>query len=283
MIWSWRYVLRPRTRLSALAGAKPREGALIRVGAGVADIHPWPELGDEPLDEQLARLARGETTPLTAASLRMAKVDGDARTRGASIFEGLVIPRSHWPADAGAVPDGFDTVKIKMWRGRPIDEELRRFRLRLDYNAALSAEEFLAEAIPFDSIDFVEDPAPYDEAEWNRIRRGTGLRLAIDRGSGTEAAADVVVVKPAVQEVPVTTKELVITSYMDHPVGQFGAAHAAASSGIVTTCGLLTHLLYEPDAFIEQIRIDGARLLPAEGTGIGFDDLLERLPWKRLT
>jgi len=30
------------------------------------------------------------------------------------------------------------------------------------------------------------------------------------------------------------------------------------------------------------LRTDGARLLPPEGTGIGFDDLLERLPWQRL-
>ena len=42
-----------------------RRGALIRVGSGFADFHPWPELGDEPLETQLAKLARGETTPLT--------------------------------------------------------------------------------------------------------------------------------------------------------------------------------------------------------------------------
>jgi len=34
--------------------------------------------------------------------------------------------------------------------------------------------------------------------------------------------------------------------------------------------------------FIERIEADGARLLPPRGTGIGFDDLLERLPWKSL-
>ena len=65
----WRYTLVPRRSLSPLAGARTREGALIRVGDGFADVHPWPELGDAPLDEQLALLARGETTPLSERSL----------------------------------------------------------------------------------------------------------------------------------------------------------------------------------------------------------------------
>jgi hypothetical protein len=38
-------------------------------------------------------------------------------------------------------------------------------------------------------------------------------------------------------------------------------------------------VLYEPDAFIERIERDSARLLPPRGTGIGFDDLLEKLRW----
>jgi O-succinylbenzoate synthase len=70
---------------------------------------------------------------------------------------------------------------------------------------------------------------------------------------------------------------------MDHPVGQFGAAYVAASHESAARCGLMTHVLYEPDAFIDRIERDGARLLPPRGTGIGFDDLLEGLPWKTLT
>jgi hypothetical protein len=30
------------------------------------------------------------------------------------------------------------------------------------------------------------------------------------------------------------------------------------------------------------MRADGAYLLPPEGTGFGFGDLLESLPWKKL-
>ena len=76
-------------------------------------------------------------------------------------------------------------------------------------------------------------------------------------------------------------KPIVITSYMDHPMGQFGAAYFAALHP-APRCGLFTHVLYEKNEFSERIVSDGARLLAPEGTGIGFDDLLEHLPWKRL-
>jgi o-succinylbenzoate synthase len=82
----WRYELIPKRRLSTVAIDGPRHGALIRVDGGFADIHPWPELGDLPLDQQLALLARDETTPLTQASLEFASIDA-AATAGASSKE----------------------------------------------------------------------------------------------------------------------------------------------------------------------------------------------------
>ena len=273
-MWIHRYTLVPRRALSPLAGARPREGALLRVGDGFADIHPWPELGDAPLDEQLARLARGETTPLTACSLSFALIDAAARHAGRSLFDGLTIPPSHWPGDDP--PAGFDTVKLKS-----IDRIPPEVRLRVDFNGRLTPEQFvyMAEALPRERVDFVEDPCPYDAATWSALRQTTGLRLALDRGVAEEGV-DVLVVKPAVQEIPRTSKEVVITSSMDHPVGQFFAAHAATK--FPGTHGLFTHVLYEPDEFIDAVRADGARLLPPRGTGIGFDDLLEKLPWKEL-
>src|SRR5688572_31024573 len=54
---------------------------------GFADVHPWPELGDAPLDEQLALLAQGKMTPLTKASLKQAAWDGGARKRGVSLLD----------------------------------------------------------------------------------------------------------------------------------------------------------------------------------------------------
>lgn len=251
--------------------ATTRVGALLRVGDGFADVHPWPELGDASLDEQLGLLARGETTPLTRASLRLAQLDADARRRGVSLFEGLTIPLSHWPGNDP--PAGFDTIKTK-----GVVEFPENVRIRIDFNARLTAQEFLriAETLPKERIDFIEDPCPYDERIWRALRVHTGLPLALDRFEGD---ADVLVHKPALQTDWPSHNDVVVTSYMDHPVGQFGAAYIAATHQTNARCGLFTHVLYEPDEFLERIESDGARLLPPRGTGIGFDDLLEQLPW----
>jgi O-succinylbenzoate synthase len=270
----WRYELAPKRRLSAIARDAPREGALIRVGNGFADVHPWPELGDLPLDEQLALLARGETTALTRQSLSFVSIDEQARLASRSLFEGLTIPPSHWPGSDP--PAEFNVAKLKSIERLP-----ERVRLRIDFNATLTPDEFLQLRLPCERIDFIEDPCPYDPATWRMLREKTGLRLALDR-EVAEEGVDVLVVKPAVQEMPATSRELVVTSYMDHAIGQFCAAFVAASHGITSVCGLFTHVLYEPDPFFERVRADGPLLLAPEGTGIGFDDLLQSRPWKKL-
>jgi O-succinylbenzoate synthase len=284
-VWVHRYSLMPRRRLSAVANEGAREGALLRLetdgGAeGFADLHPWPELGDLPLEVQLAMLARGETTGQSAASLHLAHLDAAARARGVSLFEGLTIPESHWPGSDP--PDGFDTVKIKGTARVP-----EGVRVRIDFNNTLTPAEFLdvVETLPFERIDFIEDPCPYDEETWTRLRDVSGLRLALDRGAAPAGGAyDVLIHKPALQAAwPEEACEIVVTSYLDHPVGQLGAAYVAASHGAAARCGLMTHVLYEPDAFIERMQRDGARLRAPGGTGLGFDDLLENLAWTTLT
>jgi O-succinylbenzoate synthase len=266
-----------RYKLHARRGTT-RAGALLRVDDGYADVHPWPELGDAPLDEQLALLARGETTPLTRASLRLAALDAEARRRGVSLFEGLTIPLSHWPGNDP--PAAFDTIKTKGVMDFPPN-----VRIRIDFNARLTAEEFLkiAETLPEERIDFIEDPCPYDEKVWRDLQARTGLKLAYDQPPTANrqppTAYDLLVHKPALQTEWPAHNDVVVTSYMDHPVGQFGAAYVAATHATNARCGLFTHVLYEPDAFLERVESDGARLLPPRGTGIGFDDLLERLPW----
>jgi O-succinylbenzoate synthase len=274
------YELVARRALNARATELRRRGALIKVDGGFADVHPWPELGDAPLEEQLALLARGETTALTHASLRFAAIDAAARAEGRSLFDGVTIPESHWPgADA---PAGFDTVKIKCGPDFDASSLPGGVRIRLDFNATLDAEAFvrIAATLPA-AVEFVEDPCPYDPVVWRDLRERTGVRLALDRGDEGEGV-DVLVVKPAVQELPRTARELVITSYMDHPLGQLAAAYVAVTTATSDRCGLVTHVLYEENEFSERLRIDGARLVPPGGNGFGFDDLLEAQPWRTL-
>ena len=82
-------------------------------------------------------------------------------------------------------------------------------------------------------------------------------------------------------------QRVVVTSYMEHPVGQAFAAWEAARlglqfPGLVGLCGLQTHHLFEPDEFSEMLGPWSPSFQVPAGYGLGFDDLLEALPWTRL-
>jgi O-succinylbenzoate synthase len=82
-------------------------------------------------------------------------------------------------------------------------------------------------------------------------------------------------------------QRVVVTSYMDHPLGQAFAAWEAGRlalqfPGLVGVCGLQTHHLFEPDAFTEALGPWAPSFQAPPGKGLGFDDLLGKLPWKRL-
>ncbi len=206
----------------------------------------------------------------------------------------LRIPRSHatitgdadFPALAAA---GFTTVKLKTHGADPALRErvaavaAAGLRVRIDCNgtgvAMLAALRTWA-----DSVDFIEDPEPYHAARWRAIREQFGFRLALDRLDSADAGGyDVRVLKPALETCEARCVPVVFTGYMDHPLGQMWAAlEAARYAGEQRLAGLLTHHLFEPDDFIEAVRSDGPQLLPPGGTGLGFDALLETLPWDRI-
>lgn len=301
-IWYWQYSLKPRAPLNALSEGEERPGALIRIGYGYGNIHPWPELGDEPLGEQLRILKEGGETPLIAGAKNCIAFDGEMRQRGAGCAK-VRIPESHWLVRPGDDPgfakeEGFTIAKFKC--GLSFNETRKAigpwieagFRLRLDFNECFAEASFL----PFweslsekerAAVEFVEDPERYSYNGWACLRTN-GVPIAVDRDAAQRLGLDdVLVMKPARPDWCMNPEtRFAITSYMDHAVGQmFAALSAAGFSGNsrLLTCGLLTHRCYEDDAFFERIRTDGPRLLPVEGTGLGFDDLLEKLPWKRLT
>ena len=117
--------------------------------------------------------------------------------------------------------------------------------MRVDFNGVLTEEAFLdfgqrlrAGGLA-ESVDFIEDPMPYDAASWNRLRLATGLRLALDRLSGTEEGGfDIRVLKPAVDAMDPHPVPVVVTSYMDHPLGQAWAAWESQAAN--TSCRRLS-------------------------------------------
>jgi o-succinylbenzoate synthase len=316
MIEFWRYELQPLTALNAKSPADPCEGALIRVAGGHGCVHPWSTLGDAPLEEQLRLLAAGEPTALGERALHCCAVDAAARADELSLFDGVVIPKSHVTVAAvDALTDadvlrflsgGFDCVKIKLgpdaaraaqqvnavaflWKSPGAAN-----RIRLDFNGTLDfagVRQFaqVLDPVALELIDFVEDPCPYDAEQWRALQRETGLRFALDRDSDrfpADSAFPVRVWKPACAPPPVPSdgERLVVTSYMDHAIGQvFAAYEAAVFPGELETCGLLTHPLFQQDTFFGQLQVQGARLVPPPGPGLGFGAMLAALPWKALT
>ena len=310
-----RYRLKARGFLNSISNRREFEGALIQIDGGFGCIHPWPELGDPTLEKCLADLSGARRWPIVRRAIRCAEYDRASRVFDNSLFEEMEVPASHATLAkanvaeiALAVEAGFTTVKLKSGRdltaeARFLDEmaaEYPQLKWRLDFNESLTpgdATSFLlglAEKTRA-AIDFVEDPSPYSESSWKEIRRQTRVNLAVDREAAPlSAAAQVMVVKPAIDE-PFLLGEaalghqqrVVITSYMDHPVGQTFAAWEAARlglqfPGLVGTCGLQTHHLFEPDAFSEALGPWSPDFKVPDGTGLGFDDLLDALPWTRL-
>jgi O-succinylbenzoate synthase len=305
-----------------------REGALLKVlqpdgNFGYADCHPWIEFGDVCLKEQLGLLARGKTTPLTRQSLAFANIDGLARALQQNLFQGLKLPQNHYHISTGSLlseallerlsEEGFSLIKIKV--GLNLEDDcaiLNRFsgqlranrlKLRLDFNSRLTEKEFLAflkqNTHHLDIIDFFEDPFPYEPLSWQIIREKQKIKLACDLDSLKALAhshsCDYLVVKPAIQDIaPFLTdqlkeRHLVLTSYLDHPIGQLTGLYVAANvlknrPETLSQCGFMTHHAYRPTPFSECFGHEGSRLIPSmKGYGFGYDNLLETLNWNTLS
>ncbi len=313
------YELRPRAKPNARTAAGSRVGALLRVdypdgNRGFADLHPWPEFGQEPLHRQLGALRTGAFPPLLARSLVLARRDAVARAEGRSLFAGLPPVESHAlvtdlrdPGRSAKVlaAAGYQAAKLKIgpfiapdavaaWLdGVPL-------RLRLDANASFTPASLATwlEAVGahvLDHVEFVEDPAPYEPGDWEAISRRHGLALALDWHPNPLATGlrgvEVLVVKPASQDAEALTaaaveagRRVVVTHSMDHPLGRAAALEAAARLRMehgpsLLAGGLQAGGLYDAEAFARALVEDGPRTLPPAGTGHGFDDLLAALRW----
>lgn len=297
-----------------------REGALLRVTfndglVGYCDCHPWIELGDWSLAKQLEALANHESgplTPLLQCSLHMARLDAEARQSGCSLFKGLTIPLNHKLLTLkdelkNYLTEGFSHFKLKV--GKNPEQEIPKInswlkespqaRLCLDFNERLTRDQFLKywdqiSAALRSRIDFVEDPYLFAPLEWSNDQTMLTLSFAADHCAAQALqhpeSARVIIHKPAVETTPELANDsikLVVTSYLDHPLGTMGAAFMAAKLKAryplqMGYCGLLTHHCYQSDPFIDAVKARGPQLFPPEGTGFGFNTLLNEIKWQNL-
>ena len=169
----------------------------------------------------------------------------------------------------------------------------------MDFNGCLDRQVFakFVEFMPlrvYRQLDLIEDPVPYDADVWQSFRDRWGVRLALDKGwrSGTHGF-DAVVIKPARRDWRIVAEHhpsapLILTTAMDHALGQCYAAYEAALAkqehgDRIELGGLCTHHLFDADPFFDRLDVaDGVLQVDRQGTGLGFDDVLHSLPWERL-
>lgn len=259
----YKYNIEPVSVIGALAGAEPREGALLKCvwpdgKIGFSDIHPWQELGDADIDTQLLALSRGRISFLVEQSIWLARKDALMRAMMKNGLEGATRVKNHFLInDLSKISDttlneiksaGFTSLKIKA--GKSPEEEAERakrilksgnFMVRFDFNSKLdftSFERFLAilDMAARSRIEFIEDPFPYEQKAWAEASRMVSLAVDaeyenIDWSKMQEPAFKVIVIKPARQDVDKAVNrcttfnlKMVITSSLDHPVGMVHAA-----------------------------------------------------------
>jgi O-succinylbenzoate synthase len=319
-IFTLHYTLQPGPD-PARAARGPRRGALLRVefddeSIGFADLHPWTEFGQVPLEEQLASLRSNQPTLLANLALRHARTDAAARRAGLSLFDGLPEVRSHalftnWtnaPRTAFelCVAESYSAIKLKIGRD-PAREAVALnqladlpLRWRLDANASPGTESFVAQLAPATrtKIEFLEDPMPYEPSAWTTLASREKIPLALDWQLPNSPApwpgAEFLVIKPASQDAFTLALDaaksgikMIVTHSMDHPLGQAVALWTARRlrqrhGELICHGGLQAIGLYQSDAYSEQLQTRGPLSLNPPGTGFGFDDQLAKEHWTKL-
>lgn len=306
---------------------------------GYADLHPWPTLGDLEVREQLQLLKQGNPTQQMQLSLEYAQRDLTAKqsqTIGVQYLNEiknhhLILNKFITLKDLSALISTTTTSKktaaeIFKWKINPetathvsqminqTSHEFPNLKWRLDANSLFSFKDMLQfwktlSPLARQSIDFIEDPCPYDKKSWNHLEE-EGLPLAIDfetshwSPAGPLEAADspttsnktIFVLKPAIHKMDdwktffkQKPNHFLITSYLDHPVGLLHALWTAESFAqtfpqLLLPCGL--NFSFPPsllDSFWNGLYLDKSVWCGHKSAGIGYTKTLEELPWQMLS
>jgi len=200
-------------KLKDFPTADSRRGALLFVDGGYADLHPWPELGDLPIEEELEALKNGVPTNLGEKSLEFAKIDALAREKGINLLNEVPKTKNHLHIGRPSANFDFEALKRELELGAydrvklkvsdflsPLEfetfkklvrlsTESKNLKIRLDLNYSFGdrAQDFEDLLSTFsvdelDAIDFIEDPFLFEDYTWARVAEKFQIRLALDRG-----------------------------------------------------------------------------------------------------
>jgi O-succinylbenzoate synthase len=340
-----RYTLKPRAGLtSARSGARSGALLRVTFEdlekPGHADLFPWTEYGDPSLDTWISELrgighggggiyadsANQKLSKTLQIAIRAARDEAEATARNEPLIKGSVVNHalSTDPCDL-AVGDiiearrsTFPAIKIKIGR-KPAREEaaaLARLvshwgiKLRLDANERATREDLMIflDALPIrirETLEFIEDPFPFDLKKWSEFHRETGIAVAYDRGLAERAsdttapslseifesgAAQVLIHKPAWQDDDRAhfardhNYPVVVTSILGHAIGNIWAASKAAQLAPDGVHGCMSHTAYKDDeaakVLIKSKQAHGCRMIGI-GVGLGLQSKwFDRLRWE---
>lgn len=283
-------------------------GALIKLidenrNWGVADLKPWPSLGDLTLQKEI------ETEgPLFQRSLFLAQEDLDARKNKISLLKNKPV-ENNWLVTNFNNTDNLKnlsgTIKIKCNQQTDqllsfLDQlDLNDVKLRLDFNGSLDQVEFdrFLHSLPkqiLQKIEYIEDPTSElitEWLQWNKL-----IPLAVDFAQGdilqNEKLWSYLIIKPARQDAKSlqsfcqqNRKKYTLTSSMDHPVG-FAHGLRLAQEMAENKSGFLTLDVYEENDFSTYLSVCGNKVnftdLALNDFGIGMTKALEKLKWAPL-
>lgn len=290
-VWVHYYVLKRRVKPNAVTAGESQRGALIKIQdidghEGFSDLCPWPSLGDQTLDEELA--SQG---PLYQRALDLALLDLEARKNKKVLVTPEPIKNNILISDFRDLKGDFDfskiTVKIKGNEhvydfAKFLVENIAHFKaIRIDFNNCISEFLFLefiyllSEDV-LKKIEYIEDPFFFHRDQWSQF--SAKVKLMLDWKRAEDQNWPFRVWKPS-REDKMQAQDFSLTSSMEHPVGLVHGLHFAQMYPSKTH-GFLTLSHYEENEFNQAFKIEGDQLTyQSDGYGIGFTTILNKLNW----
>jgi len=313
------------SNLGSVADSLVRKGIIVRMqfenysSYGYACIHPWEELGDASLMDQLQLLKSNSSTPLIKQAVKCAYADSVARHKNLALYisnrlENHALCELTHPDIISILEQktqlNFKTIKIKVghnWQHErnlwyQLSQKFPNFKWRLDFNERLNWQDFnetlqWAHSLSLDkSIDFLEDPVCISSNLERLKEYQDSITIAIDRKIELLTQFDtnyfVGVVKPAIDDSTLielllkNNYQLCFTSYLDHPIGQAWAAYQATywqqkHPKQLLTAGLLSQFSYQANPF-SSVLSSSPYWHANKKAGLGFEPLITELSWTSL-
>jgi O-succinylbenzoate synthase len=300
-----KYELQKTTSLNSKDISQTQQGALVKIidenqRWGVADLCPWPNLGDLDLDEEIQ--TKGI---LYQRSFDLALDDQKARINRRSLLSDKILENNWLITDFKTFDSQSSIVgTVKVKGSNQLDhfnlflEKLSQHdvKIRIDFNSSLSTSEFsyflnLLPQSVVAKIEYIEDPTIWNPSQWKIWNQK--IPLAIDFAYSDPfkfpESWSYLIIKPSRQKTKTLVnqchalkKKFTLTSAMDHPVGIAHGLRYAQSYAEITS-GFLTLNLYQKTEFDRYFKVEknglGFSEIALDDHGIGMTSVLNSLSW----